>query len=395
WSAVILLLVWRLARLVERPQRWCLWVAVAAALLPLIRPEGSAIALGLLALAVVLMRRLPRGILLAAAATVASTAGIVGFRLAYFGYPFPNTFYAKVSSDRVQDMIEGAKYVFSFVTGFPFAEILLTLWALAAIWALTRRWARERGSGALVVGAATVFGVLGVYGALGGDHFAYWRFLEPIAPLLVAPPALALAALSPAIRGAATPFARVAMAATALALWLGVSYGDYRQARFKLQNEVSLVERGVEFGALLNGFEPKPTLGVGAAGGIALAYDGPILDLLGLNWVAMAHANPVKTGMRNHASFDKDTFWEHAPDLIGEFNRVCEEERFGVRDAADGVTKGLYLDAEFQARFRPVRFLDKGRCWRGFADADWLETADLSRIEVLEWAEVAIVQSLP
>ena len=97
WSAVLLLLVWRLARLVERPKPWSTGVVLAAFLLPLIRPEGIAVALGLLVLAALLMWRLPRGLRIAMIAAVGSFAPVTRFRLLYFGYPVPNNVYAKVS----------------------------------------------------------------------------------------------------------------------------------------------------------------------------------------------------------------------------------------------------------------------------------------------------------
>lgn len=391
WSATLLVLVWRLARLAERPRRWSFGLIVPALLLPLIRPEGAAAALGLLVLGGVLMGRWPRGLLTAIGATVVATAAITVFRLVYFGWPFPNTFYAKVSSDRLQDMIDGAKYLFSFVTGFPFAEVLLLIWAAAAVWALGRQLSgRPEGARTLLVAGAAIVGVFAVYGALGGDHFAYWRFLMPVTPLLVVAPALGLVALLPALRSVSARPVRALAAAAAGIAWIGVAYADLRQARFDLVKEFTLVEQGLAFGALANGLEPRPTLGVGPAGGISLSYEGPILDLLGLNWVEMAHANPIKTGMRNHASFDDGTFWKHEPDLVAEFNRFCADDDFTVRRVNENMTKGLYLEDRFQTAYAPVRIHDGDRCWRGFALRDWLAEISDPGIEAVDWSAVEL-----
>lgn len=391
WSATLLVLVWRLARLAEKPKRWDAGAIVAAFALPLIRPEGIAAALGLLVLAGLLMARWPRGLIAAAIAAIASAAGLTAFRLVYFGWPAPNTFYAKVSSDRVQDLIDGGKYVFSFVTGFPFAESLLTIWAAAAVWALIRHLSdRPRGVRALSLGGAAIVGVFAIYGALGGDHFAYWRFLMPVTPLLVVAPALAIAAAAPFMTDRAGPAARGLACVAAVLVWFGVSYADLRQARFDLGKEFTLVERGLAFGALANEFEPQPTLGVGPAGGISLAYDGRILDLLGLNWVEMAHANPIKTGLRNHASFDAATFWRHEPDLIAEFERQCEQRDFKIPTSYSS-TKGLYLTPEFQSAYMPVRIQGEGRCWRGLANRKWLAGIADPRIETVDWGAVRFV----
>lgn len=402
WSAAILLLVWRLARLVERPKPWSFGVVVLGFALPLIRPEGAAVALGLMALAALLMWRLPRGLIAAVLATVVSTVALLVFRLSYFGYPAPNTFYAKVSSDRLQDLADGVKYVFSFVTDFPFAAIMLIVWALAAIWAVARHFsARPDGAGGLIVAGCAILGVFAIYAVLGGDHFEYWRFLEPVAPLLTVAPALALTRLwivmrrPPASSGTDTPSAAGwgAAATVAAALWIGVSWGDFRQSRFDLVKEFTLVDQGLTFGRLMNGFEPRPTLGIGPAGGIALGYDGPILDLLGLNWVEMAHANPVKTGMRNHASFDAATFWRRPPDLIAEFNRPCSKSAFMVRRVDENMTKGLYREPRFQEAYVPVRIEGIDRCWRGFARRGWVDGVSDPRVERVDWSDVLLLTS--
>lgn len=391
WSATLLVLSWRLAKLVERPKAFDPLIVVAAATLPLIRPEGAAAGLGLLVLSIILMRRAPRGVLIAIGATLLSTVAIVGFRLAYFGYPAPNTFYAKVSSDRVQDLIDGVKYLFSFVTGHPFAEVLLGVWALLAVWAAIRFFSPDRrGAPALLIGAATVAGVFAIYGGLGGDYFAYWRFLEPVVPLLGVGAAIGVAALWTAMGRRALGVDRI-IAGVAVLIWLGVSFGDYRQNRFLLAREIVLVEQGLAFGALMNEIDEDAVIGVVPAGGVALGYDGPILDLLGLNWVEMAHANPVKTGVRNHASFDAETFWRHAPDLLPEFNHVCAKDMFRVSGGAIAVIKGLHLEPRFQAAYRPVRIHDGDICWRGFARSDWVESNADPRLEIVPWAEVELL----
>ena len=45
-------------------------------------------------------------------------------------------------------------------------------------------------------------------------------------------------------------------------------------------------------------------------------YEGPIVDLLGLNNVAMAHSPGERRGRKNHAAFNRDVFYRQAPDLV-------------------------------------------------------------------------------
>ena len=92
-------------------------LAGVAAGMVLTRPEGLALGPFLVGLAVVgaagrvggagraLRRFLPALIVVGA-----TLAGLTLFRLLYFGYPLPNTYYAKVSPDRVYAALDGATF---------------------------------------------------------------------------------------------------------------------------------------------------------------------------------------------------------------------------------------------------------------------------------------------
>ena len=392
WSAALLWLTLCVVRKVEGERVGDGALIAAAVILPLIRPEGVAVAGGLLALGALLALRERRAFLGGLAAAAASFAFVTGLRLLYFGQPLPNTFYAKVSSDRLQDVADGLQYLASFVLNAPFAELFLLSWVLAALWAA---WSLARGArpgaAGLGVAAACAFGVLGMYAGLGGDHFALWRFYQPIAPLLPIPVALLLAKVAPEIAPRLARSPRLALAAAAALFWLGVGAAHIHQNRFDLLKEFALVRQGVAFGEMLDTVEPRPRLGVVPAGGVALAYDGEILDLMGLNWTEMAHANPVKTGPRNHASFDRSVFWGRPPDLIGRFNKPCAEGDWIEPAAREGALDGLLVEPRFQAEFRPVRIHGAQACWTGFAREDWLVRVDDPRIEPVAWTELTLL----
>lgn len=395
WSCMTLMMVWQLVRAVEAEGDAGapgLWLFLPALALPLSRPEGIAVAAGLLCLAAVICRRWRRSLLLALVLALVSFAAVTLFRLAYFGQPFPNTFYAKVSSDRIQDITDGAKYAISYALGAPFVAVFLAAWAAAVIWAVPRALRGQPGSRGLLIVAAAIAGFLAVYACLGGDHFVLWRFYQPVTPLL--PVALGIG-LSPWLGalsgGASVSWARwavPALAAAAACALLG--WMHYYQARFDVAKEFTLNGAGIDFGNYLDTVSPRPSIGIGPAGGIALAYDGYIYDLLGLNWVEMAHANPVKTGMRNHASFDEPTFWKHAPDVLAMFERGCAEGREGrtlvvPTEAYDG----MLASSRFRDHYRPVLFQDPARCWPGFATPAWLaQVAEDPGITPLAWSDV-------
>ncbi|ETX13170.1 hypothetical protein OCH239_12940 [Roseivivax halodurans JCM 10272] len=400
WSAgllglLALLVAWAEddGRGLEGPGRVVLLVLAMA--LPLIRPEGVAASVGLVALTAILVPTFRSFGAITALAAIAVFAAVTIWRIDYFGQPFPNTFYAKVSSDRLQDLADGLKYMTSYVLGAPLVSAGIAAWIFASVWGLARLQMAEPGSRGLVVAGACVFGILSVYAALGGDHFALWRFFQPISPLVPIALSIALAlALVALPRGTATSWAIRLPAAAAVLLIIALGWLHYYQARFDVRKEFALVEDGLAFGAYLNGVTPSPSIGVGPAGGIALAYEGRIYDLLGLNWTEMAHAKSEKVGMRNHASFDKDTFWDHRPDVLATFNRPCGAD--GTQSfwaSNDDAFDGLFSDGRFREAFLPVQFRQGDVCWPGFASHDWLgRVAGDDSVQALSWSDVEILR---
>ncbi|MBM7069072.1 hypothetical protein [Actibacterium sp. 188UL27-1] len=397
WSMLLLWLTLMLVKLVEVEAGILtrIGIVLAALILPTVRPEGIAVALGLIILAGVLRVTAWRTCLASGAAAIAVFLAITTFRLSYFGWPVPNTFYAKVSSDTIQGIKDGLKYLLDFLQNSPMADLFLVVWAALVLFAILRLRQDMPGTRALLIAGATIFGILAVYAGLGGDHFALWRFYQPIAPLFPVAAALAVAlgvtSVSEWQRGYGTSLSLSALAAAMVLSGLG--WMHYYQARFDVQKEFTLVERGLGFGNYLNRAEPLPTIGIGPAGGIALAYEGEILDLLGLNWVEMAHANPVKVGLRNHASFDRPTFWKHKPDMLAAFNRRCGDgDGLQFWSTDDAAFDGLFTDEQFRETYQPVVFREGEDCWPAFALPDWLDTAKVEGMRVLEWDEVTILK---
>ena len=67
------------------------------------------------------------------AVPVACVGALTLFRLWYFGYPLPNTFYAKVSPDLLYNLRQGAKYLLGFLRRHP--SVLLALGAALSVMA--------------------------------------------------------------------------------------------------------------------------------------------------------------------------------------------------------------------------------------------------------------------
>jgi len=135
-------------------------------------------------------------------------------------------------------------------------------------------------------------------------------------------------------------------------------------------------------------------MGVIAAGGIALTYDGELRDLMGLNWVEMAHANPIKVGFRNHASFDPDTFWKYPPDIVPQFHKEeCQRHGWTEQSSVnDTGVKRLFRLQQFQENYTPIIMeMGEGSCTNAYAANTWLKQVDSDKIIAKSWNELTII----
>jgi arabinofuranosyltransferase len=96
-----------------------------------------------------------------------------GWRFVYYGYPLPNTFYAKVGSG-IDQYIRGARYLVDYLIvygGFVF---------IPSVWLLLRQAREEwRQYFALLTAGYLVYLVY-----VGGDGLAFFRFVVYIVPIL-------------------------------------------------------------------------------------------------------------------------------------------------------------------------------------------------------------------
>ena len=99
------------------------------------------------------------------------------------------------------------------------------------------------------------------------------------------------------------------------------------------------------------GLSDLPSTGIIAAGGIKYSYPGDVVDLLGLNNSLIAHNNGDRIGVRDHAAFEKRSFFILNPSIVSPrlvsirdwvFNRSSILNSF-----SNLVLKQLYEDAEF------------------------------------------------
>jgi len=340
-----------------------------AALATITRPEGVVLGVGVSLLLLAIANRLaaPRFLLIPLVGLISSLtafAGLTLLRLWYFGAPFPNTYYAKVSTELLPQMLQGLRYTLNYLLTYD-NLLLLALAALAVL-----RLARLPGSSnefrglaaSAIFIALTIVGATGVYVLLGGDHFGSFRFYQMFFPLLAA-----VATIPLVMAGQRTP-GRVSAGVLML---IGLSFIALQWTVFARQQgnygaELRIAEGGREIGTRLNQLSGDPSIGIVIAGGVAMTYDGPIYDLLGLNWVEMARTQrDFRDKPPNHGGFAKPVFYKYLPDIVTPDLLDCAAEDFAgnpfITSAfIDNILSGLFRDTEFNRLYT----LD---CWNGLS----------------------------
>lgn len=366
----------------DAPSRGRLTLAVGLVVLTLTRPEGMLWAPVFLVGAWLRKamlggdpRRAARDLALPAAAFAVALAALTLFRIAYFGQPLPNTYYAKVGPNLAYRLSQGfnaylREFVRSnaFIAVFTLASLALLLDHIGPLRAAARRLrapaprAQEPSEAATIDGclwSALVLLGLFVPVYLGGDHFGAFRFYQPLWPVLALPPLYLLVALR---RRAGVTSNRSGLgrfkALFALAMvvlfhsasgsgWLAVP------RRTGLAHEFRLAEAGQETGRALAAIfgRERPSVGVYAAGGIALTYPGRVLDLLGLNLREMATAPGDRLGIPGHAGFNRAVFYRLQPDVVFPEIDGGAELDSPADPFATQIVDGLFSEQRFAERY--------------------------------------------
>jgi arabinofuranosyltransferase len=303
---------------------------------------------------------------------------ITAWRLSYFGYPFPNTYYAKVSGSLKDNITIGLMYIYRFFNGYPHIAFMMAILACFSL-VLFNKW-RKRKSGMpladndklQVILITVVFcGVL-LPVLTGGDHFKFSRFYQCIIPLACAA-VLNFPFWKKHIGRFTVNDKKITIALTT-AILVGVFFiakstwfdflapdkisanlilGDFTHAyngRTIAENENKTFENCRQY----------PSIGLLAAGGFCYAYKGNTIDLMGLNSTIMAHATRIKQGYRNHASFDINGFWKLRPDIVGTFyggEIITDTSKFILPENTDEFRHGMFVYTAYKKIFDYPEFI--------------------------------------
>jgi hypothetical protein len=302
---------------------------------------------------------LTRPLAISSLAFLAALLALLAFRLWYFGFPLPNTYYAKVSPSLVYTLQEGAAYLLGYLTSGPLPMLAVAALVVSAVHLFVTRGADTRTLSLTVLGFVCLLTpVLG-----GGDHFEGFRFYQGAYPTLllallncirfVVPRYVALpAALLPRRR-------RLVAGAVAAGVFVAVTISDWAVATLRAEYVPGFDaaaagrRRGEDIARLFSGLAPLPVVGTITAGGLQYSYPGRVFDLMGLNDVRMAHNGGMRVGPRSHAAFDKETFYRRPPGLViplVQFRTVRPLQR--PLRFVDVVLRGVTRDERFRDMYR-------------------------------------------
>lgn len=222
------------------------------------------------------------------------------WRYLYYGYFFPNTFYAKVGFS-VGQVINGLKYTIKFA----FVSLLMLLPLIDP--QTISGWLR-RLKGLIIIPVVSV--LFAVYVILvGGDFMEAFRFFVPILPLICLLTAISLSLFG---RWRMTAIFTVAIIVYNLAMW---NFEDIIPT-FKHDR---VAEIGKEVGIwLADNVPPDAVIATNTAGTIPYYSGLRTIDMLGLNDLHIGHHDIPKmgSGWSGHEKGDGDYVLSRSPNLI-------------------------------------------------------------------------------
>ena len=348
---------------------------------PLVRPEGVAISLGLAGLLILYaysnrLRDFQRYLLITLASIISIFVVITLFRIQYFGFPFPNTFYAKVSTSYLHQVVMGVKYFIRYLINPTFLFVLIFAFATPIVLYIRSTFTSKSLRWMLILFTSAVFGVFIIYVVLGGDHFGSARQFQVLTPLLVVFATLSILMVSDLLLrqmylrdGSLGSFISLSIITFVFFASTLPNVVMYLHDGGGISHEFRIAESDRKLGKILNQLPGAPTLGVVSAGGISRTYEGHIYDMMGLNWVEMAHANRKHNtqALKNHEAFSKEVFFGKMPAIVTPSFGACRE--LSATEFSEAVLPDLFNDERFVKNYKTA-------CYQGtvfYVKREWFE----------------------
>jgi arabinofuranosyltransferase len=222
------------------------------------------------------------------------------WRFAYYGYPLPNSFYAKVGFGLSQ-IFRGCKYLVKFA--IPTLVIILPIIDPSIVYGLTKRY---RFVYPMLITAA-VYVLYIIY--IGGDYMPGIRFFTPVIAILCI---LSAHAINVGYNRKIIP----------ILVFITVIYNVYMLSFYYITPQIILepvAEAGKEVGLWLKeNADPDAVIATNTAGSIPYYSRLKTIDMLGLNDAHIAHRKMADMGTRyaGHEKADGRYVLDRKPDYI-------------------------------------------------------------------------------
>lgn len=320
------------------------------------------------------------------------------WRLDYFGYLFPNTYYAKVGSPNL-NFTNGLHYLRQFfLYNNPLtlvSSLIIIISGFILIKKIFRSGINSLNSFDIIQINLTIISTIGVVIPLytGGDHFGLSRFYQSYVPIMYL--------LFFNIKFYRTHFPKIypgdlnskysirvyMIIIIMMVIFLPrIRLFEYPKGVSPIKYQFELAEKGRELARNFNEFfqeEDYPSVGILPVGGFGYAYHGQTIDLLGLNNTKFAHSDREQySGVINHDAFNKNIFFQILPDLIsyelpGEFVKesnevdLLENNPNYISSFSNRVLKGLFYETKFKELYTPCIILNKNNQKKLFTHANY------------------------
>jgi hypothetical protein len=306
-------------------------LGATGALLVMTRPEGLLVAAFFFVRRVWRRRNLRDASLLALGFLLLFAPWFI-WRWLYYGYPLPNTFYAKVGSTWAQ-VARGAQYAGRFL----FAAAPLTGFVVVAL--VMKRWRTAAGRLSFLPWLFAFYGAAVIL--LGGDVMPAFRFFAPMVPLLALAATLAARALF---------VPRNATLVLALSAAWGVGTMRWSPDIHDHIRDDLVAEIGQIAGLWLRDHaRPDAVLATNTAGTVAYYSGLRTIDMFGLNDTHIAHRHMPEMGRgpAGHEKFDGRYVASRHPDWVQFGTSIGSEAPAFPGDLE------LYRTMEFQENYVP------------------------------------------
>jgi len=222
------------------------------------------------------------------------------WRYSYYGYPFPNTFYAKVGLS-INQVLRGLKYIVKFA--IPSLMILLPLIDPSAVSGWLRKY-RRLVILPLICSIYTIYNIL-----VGGDSMPALRFFAPIMPIICLLSAMTIRSIHKRPLIVLYMVGILAYNLAALNFYYITPYIKYDR----------VAEFGTEVGSWLRQHVPADAvIATNTAGSIPYYSGLKTIDMLGLNDLHIAHSKirDFGSGWPGHEKADGEYVLSKKPDLV-------------------------------------------------------------------------------